>query len=313
MDPRLAFIFPGQGSQSVGMLGALAAHHPVVKRTFEEAGDVLGQDLWTLVSVGPEADLNATENTQPAMLAAGVAAFRVWESCSERRPSVVAGHSLGEYTALVVSGSLSFEAGIGLVRTRARFMQEAVPAGVGAMAAVLGLEPQALAEVCQTASSDTEQVSPANDNAPGQIVIAGHAAAVTRATELARAAGAKRCVILPVSVPSHCPLMADAATRFDAALKAVPIQSPKIPVIHNVDVDSHTGEDPIRQALLNQLCGSVRWAETIRKMAALGVDQFIECGPGAVLQGLNKRIVPELMTRGLSDPDMLEKARELMP
>lgn len=311
MDQRLAFIFPGQGSQSVGMLGALARDFPSIEETFAEASEVLGYDLWRLVSDGPEAELNATVHTQPAMLAAGVAVWRVWCGVSDRRPVLMAGHSLGEYTALTCAGSLDFTEALRLVATRARLMQDAVPAGVGAMAAILGLEDEILARVCAEVSTPTQQVTPANFNAPGQIVIAGHAEAVARAGEQARMAGAKRSVTLPMSVPSHCPLMTGAADAFMAHVDSVQWRPPQIPVIHNVDVDVHPVVEDLKRALLTQLSNPVRWTETIRRMAASTIDQFIECGPGAVLQGLNKRIVPDAQSRGLSDPDMLIKAKEL--
>ena len=312
IDQGLAFVFPGQGSQSVGMLSELSTLSPVVKATFKEASDVLGYDLWALVSEGPEESLNATRQTQPAMLAAGVAAWRFWQDASDVRPGFMAGHSLGEYTALVASGSLEFSEGIRLVAERARLMQEAVPAGVGAMAAIIGLDDEKLIAACAEATTQDALVIPANFNAPGQVVIAGHASAVTKAGELAKAAGAKRVVILPVSVPSHCPLMKTAATEFRKLLDATDFKAPQVTVLHNVDVSSHMDAVAIRGALESQLYGSVRWTETIRKMAASGVDRFVECGPGAVLAGLNKRIVSEARTQGFSDSQSLEKAKELV-
>jgi [acyl-carrier-protein] S-malonyltransferase len=311
VDQGLAFIFPGQGSQSVGMLGELSSLSPVIKATFTEASDVLGYDLWQLVSEGPEETLNATRQTQPAMLAAGVAAYRFWTETSEVRPAFMAGHSLGEYTALVCAGSLEFAAGIALVAERARLMQEAVPAGVGAMAAIIGLDDEKIIQACSDATREGDLVIPANFNAPGQVVIAGHATAVARAGELAKAAGAKRAITLPVSVPSHCPLMKAAATEFRVLLNATEFKRPATRVLHNVDVSSHEDAEAIRSALESQLYGSVRWTETVRKMAADGVERFIECGPGQVLAGLNKRIVPEAKTQGFSDSQSLEKAKEL--
>lgn len=311
VDQGLAFVFPGQGSQTVGMLAELASLNLIVKSTFAEASEVLGYDLWQLVCEGPAETLNATRQTQPAMLAAGVAAWRFWEAASDVRPGFMAGHSLGEYTALVCSGSLDFKAGIRLVAERARLMQEAVPEGVGAMAAIIGLDDDKLIAVCREASTAEALVIPANFNAPGQVVIAGHATAVAKAGELAKASGAKRVVTLPVSVPSHCPLMKQAATEFRVLVDAVDFIAPTFQVFHNVDVETHTEADAIRSALENQLYGSVRWTETIRKMAKSGVDRFIECGPGQVLAGLNKRIVPDARTQGFSDSQTLEKAKEL--
>ncbi|GAB6048306.1 ACP S-malonyltransferase [Methyloparacoccus murrellii] len=312
VDSGLAFIFPGQGSQSVGMLAELAQSHGSVAETFAEASETLGYELWDLVCNGPEERLNATRQTQPAMLAAGVAAWRVWCRETDVRPAWLAGHSLGEYTALVCAGVLEFRDGIRLVAERARLMQEAVPEHVGAMAAVLGLDDAQVLTVCEQASHDGERVTAANFNAPGQVVIAGHREAVARATELAKAAGAKRAVILPVSVPSHCPLMQPAADAFRGILAAIPLRLPALPVIHNVDVAAHAEPEAMREALTQQLCGSVRWVETIRHMAAQGVDRFVECGPGRVLAGLNKRIVGDARTEALFDTSSLLKAKGLL-
>ncbi|MFN5744748.1 MAG: ACP S-malonyltransferase [Methylococcaceae bacterium] len=311
-DKGLAFLFPGQGSQAKGMLAELAQHHPEVSLSFAQASDVLGYDLWRLVQEGPEDQLNSTEFTQPAMLAAGVAVWRVWCAGSEVRPALMAGHSLGEYTALVCAGALAFEAGLRLVVERARLMQQAVPARVGAMAAILGLEDGQVVDVCRKASSATEVVTAANFNAPGQVVIAGSSAAVVRATEMAKAAGAKRAVMLPVSVPSHCPLMQPAAETFRSVLENIAFQTPTTAVIHNVDVKVHSDLNEIRYALEQQLYGSVRWAETINYMVGQGVTRFIECGPGRVLAGLNKRIVTGAATETLSDTISLAKAASLV-
>jgi [acyl-carrier-protein] S-malonyltransferase len=311
-DKGLAFLFPGQGSQAKGMLAELAQHHPEVSLSFAQASDVLGYDLWRLVQEGPEDQLNSTEFTQPAMLAAGVAVWRVWCAGSEVRPALMAGHSLGEYTALVCAGALAFEAGLRLVVERARLMQQAVPARVGAMAAILGLEDGQVVDVCRKASSATEVVTAANFNAPGQVVIAGNSAAVVRATEMAKAAGAKRAVMLPVSVPSHCPLMQPAAETFRSVLENIAFQTPTTAVIHNVDVKVHSDLNEIRYALEQQLYGSVRWAETINYMVGQGVTRFIECGPGRVLAGLNKRIVTGAATETLSDTISLAKAASLV-
>lgn len=311
VDNGLAFLFPGQGSQSVGMLSGLVAAQPEVEETFRTASEVLGYDVWELVRNGPEERLNSTQYTQPAMLAAGVAAWRVWCAKSEVRPGWMAGHSLGEYTALVCSGALGFEDGLRLVAERARLMQEAVPPEVGAMAAVLGLNDEQVVAVCKQASSATEIVTAANFNAPGQVVIAGHRPAVARALELAKAEGARRAVLLPVSVPSHCPLMQPAAEQFKPILEAAAIESPAIGVVHNVDVAMHPAPEVIRSALQKQLYGSVRWADTILFMSQQGVDRFIECGPGKVLAGLNKRIVADVKTEAIFDPSSLAKALDL--
>lgn len=312
IDNGLAFIFPGQGSQSVGMLQELAADHPEVEETFRSASDILGFDLWRLVSEGPAEKLNLTEYTQPAMLAAGVAAWRVWRKVCDVSPSWMAGHSLGEYSALVCAGAMAFEDAVKLVAERARLMQGAVPAGTGAMAAILGLEDAQVVGLCAQLSTAQEVVTPANFNAPGQIVIAGHAAAVARAIEAAKAEGAKRAVLLPVSVPSHCPLMLSAAEKFKASLDQVRIETPTIPVIHNVDVAAHPAPEVIRAVLEKQLYGSVRWADSVKFMHEQGVRRFIECGPGKVLSGLNKRIAAEAKAEAIFNPDSLIKALELV-
>lgn len=304
---RLAFVFPGQGSQSVGMLAELAQAYPGVKETFKEASAALGYDLWELVQQGPEADLNRTDRTQPAMLAAGVAVWRVWNSNGGATPEILAGHSLGEYTALVCAEALDFADAIRLVADRGRFMQEAVPQGQGAMAAILGLEDAQVAAVCRKAEQG-EVVTAVNFNAPGQVVIAGTAAAVERAVALAREAGAKRAITLPVSVPSHCALMKPAAEQMRQALARVPLRKPALPVLHNADVATHTEADRIRDALVRQLYSPVRWVETVREMENRGVNSVIECGPGKVLVGLNKRIGRELVTLSVYDPDSLEEA-----
>ena len=311
-DPGLAFLFPGQGSQTVGMLAELAEQYPAVRETLAEASTVLGYDLEDLLFNGPEERLNATQFTQPAMLAAGVAAWRVWAAISEVKPAWLAGHSLGEYTALVCSEALNFQDGLRLVVERARLMQEAVPPGVGAMAAILGLDDEQVVAVCAEASAADSVVTAANFNAPGQVVIAGHREAVTLATELAKAQGAKRAVMLPVSVPSHCPLMGPAAEQFKEVLDTVAFTAPVIPVLHNVDVAVHPEVAALRQALAQQLYGAVRWAESVRYLAAQGVDRFIECGPGRVLAGLNKRIVPTARTEAIFDNASLAKATGLV-
>lgn len=310
MDSTLAFVFPGQGSQSVGMLAELAAAYPEVKKTFKEASKVLGVDLWELASRGPEQALNLTTNTQPALLSAGVAVWRVWCNHSARRPALMAGHSLGEYTALVCAGALDFSDALKLVALRGKLMQEAVPEGEGAMAALLGLEDDKVREICAQAA-EHEIVSAANFNSPGQVVISGSARAVERAIALAKQAGAKRAIPLPVSVPSHCALMQPAAEKLSERLRAIAIQAPKIPVIHNADVAFHTDSDAIRDILARQLYQPVRWTETMHKMARAGIKTVLECGPGKVLCGLNKRITPDIVCLPLGENANLEQALEL--
>ncbi|MGZ5010487.1 MAG: ACP S-malonyltransferase [Methylobacter sp.] len=306
---NLAFVFPGQGSQSVGMLNDLAASYPEVKHTFERASDALGKDLWSIVAEGPEEELNQTHNTQPAMLAAGVAVWQLWCKHSNVRPAWMAGHSLGEYTALVCSDALSFEDGIKLVAARGRLMQEAVPPGVGAMAAILGLEDHQVVQVCANAA-ESEIVSAVNFNSPGQVVIAGNVAAVERAMLAAKEAGAKRAVLLPVSVPSHCELMESASKKLDEQLQHTVIDTPKATLIHNVDVASHSAPEVIRNALKEQLYKPVRWADSIKFMHDQGVTSFVECGPGKVLIGLNKRIAKDAEHMSIYDPETLNKVLE---
>ena len=309
MSTHPAFLFPGQGSQSVGMLSELAQAHPQVRATFDEASDVLGYDLWALVQSGPEEALNQTEHTQPAMLAAGVAVWRCWREQGGAMPSVMAGHSLGEYSALACAGALTFADAVGLVAERARLMQVAVPADVGAMAAVLGLDDEAVALVCREQASE-QVLEPVNFNAPGQVVIAGERDAVLRAVEAAKAAGAKRAVLLPVSVPSHCALMRDAAAQLAVRLEQTELHAPSIPVLHNVSVEAAESPEQIRDLLMRQLYSPVRWVETVRAIADRGVQLAIEAGPGKVLTGLVKRIDKRLMTLPLFDPDGLSKAVE---
>ena len=305
----LAFVFPGQGSQSVGMLAQLAETYPVVKATFAEASAVLGFDLWDLVANGPDTELNKTQNTQPAMLAAGVAVWRVWCEHSSVRPAFMAGHSLGEYTALVCSGAMAFTDAIRLVTERGRLMQEAVPAGVGAMAAIIGLDDQQVVEGCAEAANG-QIVAAANYNAPGQVVIAGETAAVERAMEILKAKGAKRALPLPVSVPSHCLLMESAAEQLDQVLQTLEVQKPEVTLIHNADVQSHPQADALRLALKQQLFMPVRWVECVSAMQAQGVTQFVECGPGKVLLGLNKRIAADASHASLFDNDSLNAVVE---
>ncbi len=306
-EQTLAIVFPGQGSQSVGMLSGLAQAFPQVSETYREAGEVLGYDLWRLVMEGPEAELNRTDRTQPAMLAAGVAVWRVWRAQGGKQPAVMAGHSLGEYTALVCADALAFTDAISLVAERGRCMQEAVPAGSGAMAAILGLGDADVVDVCARAA-EGRVVAAVNFNSPGQVVIAGDAAAVQRAMELAKTRGAKRAVPLPVSVPSHCELMRPAAERFAVHLQQTAIRPPAIPVIQNVDVTAHDTPDTIREALKQQLYSPVQWVRTIEAMRGDGIQRIIEAGPGKVLAGLCKRINKELEAIAIYDPDSLNAA-----
>jgi [acyl-carrier-protein] S-malonyltransferase len=304
-----AFVFPGQGSQSVGMLAALAAADSTVRATCDEASRVLGFDLWKLVSEGPEETLNATEQTQPAMLAAGVATWRVWRARGGALPAVVSGHSLGEFTALVCAEALEFPAALGLVRFRGQVMQAAVPAGTGAMAAILGLEDEAVEAACREAAQGAI-VEAANFNSPGQVVIAGEKAAVERAIEAAKARGAKRAVALPVSVPSHSSLMRAAAERLREKLATVDLRAPRIRYVSAVDARPHERPEEIRELLVRQLSSPVRWTDTLRALAAGAVSQIIECGPGKVLTGLNRRIErrPNLSFLALDDPASIEAA-----
>jgi [acyl-carrier-protein] S-malonyltransferase len=284
-----AFVFPGQGSQSVGMLGALAAAHPAVRATFAEASEVLHYDLWKLVSEGPAEALNATERTQPAMLVAGVATWRAWQAEGGGVPAVVSGHSLGEFTALVCAGALEFAPAVELVRFRGESMQAAVPQGSGAMAAILGLEDDAVIAACAEAAHG-QVVEPANFNSPGQVVIAGETAAVERAMEAARARGAKRALLLPVSVPAHSSLMLRAAERLREQLSSLTLRAPEIRYLSAVDATEHAQPDDLRALLVRQLSSPVRWTQTLRALATPEVRAVIECGPGKVLTGLNKRI-----------------------
>ena len=299
---KFGFVFPGQGSQSVGMVAALAAEFSQVRARYAAASEVLGFDLWQLVNDGPEEQLNHTQNTQPALLAASVATWDIWVDQGAPLPSVMAGHSFGEYSALVCAGALDFATAVALVAERGRLMQEAVPAGQGAMAAILGLDLVPLEEACAEAAAAGGVCSCANLNAPGQIVIAGSAAAVARACELASARGAKRAMKLQVSVPAHCALMAPAAAAFALRLAEVKFETPRITVLHNVDVASHSDATAIRAALIRQLCAPVRWIETIEQFARAGVSHIAECGPGKVLAPLIKRIDKNLQTVALNEP-----------
>lgn len=304
---KFAFVFPGQGSQSVGMLQGLAKDFPVVAETFNQASVTLGYDLWELSQQGPAERLDSTEITQPAVLAADIAVYRVWQSLTQATPSVLAGHSLGEYAALVASESLDFNDAIALVAKRGEFMQKAVPAGVGAMAAIIGLADDKLEALCLD-QANNEIVSPANFNSIGQTVIAGHKGAVERVVNNAKAAGAKLAKLIPVSVPSHSLLMESAATELTGVLAAVQVHAPKIPVIHNFDVASYSTPDDIRSVLIKQLTQPVRWVETITAMQAEGVEACVECGPGKVLTGLIKRIDRNLPTFSTESVEQINAA-----
>ncbi|MBB5015239.1 ACP S-malonyltransferase [Rehaibacterium terrae] len=300
-QPNLAFVFPGQGSQSPGMLAELAALHPQVRDTFAEASEGAGVDLWELSQPGHEDRLNQTEFTQPALLAAGIAVWRLWQAHGGPMPSRLAGHSLGEYTALVAAGSLSLADGARLVRERGRLMQAAVPAGVGAMAAVLGAEDEVVAEVCTQVSGE-EVVVPANYNSPGQIVIGGHAGAVDRAIAALAERGVRKAVRLAVSVPSHTPLMREAANRLGEVMAGLRWSAPALPVVQNVDAETRDSVVAIRDALQRQLYLPVRWTECVQALVAGGATRMAECGPGKVLTGLAKRIDKSLDARALGLP-----------
>jgi [acyl-carrier-protein] S-malonyltransferase len=309
MSQSLALVFPGQGSQSLGMLSDLAAQHSVIADTFKEASGALGQDLWSIAQEGPEAVLNSTENTQPVLLTASVALWRLWQQQGGEAPSVVAGHSLGEYSALVCAGTISLADGVRLVRLRGELMQAAVPAGTGAMAAILGLDDAAVVAACEQAAQGSV-VSAVNFNCPGQVVIAGEKAAVERGVEACKEAGAKRAVELPVSVPSHCALMKPAADKLAEALANIEITLPSIKLIHNVNASTCEDVTELRELLVQQLYSPVRWTESVQAMLALGVDRTVECGPGKVLSGLNKKVDRALTVLNIGDSAGLEKALE---
>ncbi|MGH8702241.1 MAG: ACP S-malonyltransferase [Burkholderiales bacterium] len=301
-----AFVFPGQGSQAVGMMQSFA-DSGAVRAVFAEASDTLGQDLWKLAAEGPPEALSSTVNTQPLMLTAGYAIYRAWREAGGTEPAVVAGHSLGEYTALVAAGALAFRDALPLVRFRAQAMQDAVPVGEGAMAALLGLEDDAVRAACSEAAQG-QVVEPVNFNAPSQVVIAGHKGAVERGVEAAKARGAKRAMMLPVSAPFHCSLLKPAAEKLASRLDGIRVSAPRIPVINNVDVAMENEPQRIKQALARQACSPVRWVEVVRRIAAAGVLHVAECGPGKVLAGLTRRIDGRLKGYAITDPQSLEQA-----
>lgn len=303
---KFAFVFPGQGSQSRGMMNGYA-DFSAVRDTFTEASDVLKQDLWQLVAEGADADLNATVNTQPIMLTAGVAVFRAWQSQNGANAAMMAGHSLGEYTALVAAGALTLADALPLVRYRAQCMQQAVPEGVGGIAAILGLDDEVVRTVC-TEGAQGEVLEAVNFNSPGQVVIAGNRAAVERGMELAKAKGAKRAIMLPMSVPSHCSLLKGAAEQLRDYLKNVSVLTPSVPVLHNADVASYSDAASIKDALVRQLYSPVRWVETIQVLGTQGITHNVECAPGKVLAGLNKRIDTNQQAMAINDGEALKAA-----
>jgi len=303
---KFAFVFPGQGSQSRGMMNGYA-DYAAVRDTFAEASEVLQQDLWQLVAEGSDADLNATVNTQPIMLAAGVAVYRAWQGQGGAAPALLAGHSLGEYTALVAAGALRFADALPLVRFRAQCMQQAVPEGVGGIAAILGLDDDTVRAVCAEGAQG-EVLEAVNYNSPAQVVIAGNRAAVERGMELAKARGAKRAIMLPMSVPSHCQLLKGAAEQLRGYLAGVAVQAPVIPVLHNADVAAYSDSAAIKDALVRQLYSPVRWVETVLEFGRQGITHNVECAPGKVLAGLNKRIDTNQQALAINDGEALKLA-----
>jgi [acyl-carrier-protein] S-malonyltransferase len=310
---KFALVFPGQGSQSVGMMKGYA-DLPIIQETFSEASDILHEDFWAMVNNGPSDSLNLTTNTQPLMLMSGIAVYRAWKNLGGADPSFIAGHSLGEYTALVVSGAMSFKDALSVVRFRGEAMQQAVPEGTGKMAAILGLDDNVIQAVCSEISrnSENESLEPANFNSPGQVVIAGHKNAVLRGIELAKEKGAKMAVLLPMSVPSHCSLMASAAEKMQQRLETITLLVPSIPIIHNADVKQHNNSTNIKNILVKQLCIPVRWTETISAFNTENVTHIAECGPGKILTGLNKRINKNLQNIALSDTNALQQALNIL-
>lgn len=306
---KTAIVFPGQGSQTLGMLSDIASEHAIVQETFAQASNVLGYDLWALVQDGPSEDLNRTDRTQPALLAASVAIWRVWNEQNGKQPEFLAGHSLGEYSALVCAGAIAFEDAIKLVELRGQYMLEAVPEGTGSMAAIIGLDDDAIAKACEDAAQE-QVVSPVNFNSPGQVVIAGHKEAVERASALCKEAGAKRALPLAVSVPSHCSLMSPAAEKLAAQLETINVKSPTFKVINNVDVAIESDPAAIKEALKRQLFSPVRWSETVQFFAANDVSLQIEVGPGKVLSGLAKRIDKSVSGVATTDVASLTSALE---
>jgi len=302
---NLAFVFPGQGSQKIGMLAELAVAFPVVQATFAEASEVLGYDLWELVQSGTQEEINLTERTQPLLLTASVAVWRAWQEKQGANPALMAGHSLGEWSALVCAGVLDFNAAVKIVQLRGKYMQEAVPAGQGGMAAIIGLDDALILDACSKAAQG-EVVAAVNFNSPGQVVIAGAAAAVERASALCKEAGAKRALPLPVSAPFHTELMRPAAERLAELIGSTEFRTPVIPVVHNVTAAIESNPEKIKALMIEQIYSPVRWVECVTTMAAKGITTTVECGPGKVLSGLNKRISAELTTFSVEKPEELD-------
>jgi [acyl-carrier-protein] S-malonyltransferase len=307
-NPNLALVFPGQGSQKVGMLASIAAQFPVVNETFAEASDALGYDVWALVQSGPQEELNLTERTQPILLTASVALWRVWQQRNGAQPALLAGHSLGEFSALVAAGSIAFADAVRLVRARGQFMQTAVPVGEGAMAAILGVEDEQIVDICRAVSVTDGVVEAVNFNSPGQVVIAGKAGAVEMAIEKLKAVGCKRAMPLPVSAPFHTSLMRPAGDKLKETMTALQFQSPQIPVVHNVNAKPETDPEKIKAILFEQIFSPVQWTACVQYMAAHDITTTVECGPGKVLSGLNKRIDKSLTCYGIDEADGLEQA-----
>lgn len=305
---QLAFVFPGQGSQKVGMLADVAAIYPVVQETFAEASDALGYDMWALIQSGPQEELNLTEKTQPLLLTSSIALWRVWQQRNGAQPSLLAGHSLGEFSALVCAGTIGFRDAVRLVRARGQFMQTAVPVGVGAMAAVLGLDDEQIVQICRDASSGSDIVEAVNFNSPGQIVIAGTVAGVDRAIELCKAAGSKRALPLPVSAPFHTSLMRPAGDKLREAMADLKFAAPTIPVVHNVHAQTESDPEKIKAILFEQIFSPVQWTKCVETLAAKGVTTAVECGPGKVLCGLVKRINKDINCLGIEDCAGLDAA-----
>lgn len=305
---NLALVFPGQGSQKVGMLAGVAAQFPIVNETFAEASDALGYDVWALVQAGPQDELNLTERTQPILLTASIALWRVWQQRQGAQPALLAGHSLGEFSALVAAGAIDFTDAVRLVRARGQFMQTAVPVGEGAMAAILGVEDQQIVDICSAVSAENDVVEAVNFNSPGQVVIAGKAGAVEVAIERLKAVGCKRAMPLPVSAPFHTSLMRPAGDKLKEAMTSLQFRTPQIPVVHNVDARPQTDPEKIKAVLFQQIFSPVQWTACVQYMAAQGVTATVECGPGKVLSGLNKRIEKSLSCHGIDEVDGLEQA-----
>jgi [acyl-carrier-protein] S-malonyltransferase len=307
-NQQLAFVFPGQGSQKVGMLAGIAEQFPIVTETFAEASDALGYDMWALIQGGPQEALNLTERTQPILLTASVALWRVWQQKNGAQPALLAGHSLGEFSALVCAGSIAFADAVRLVRARGQFMQTAVPVGEGAMAAILGVEDQQIVDICREVSAQNGVVEAVNFNSPGQVVIAGKVEPVNLAIEKLKAVGCKRALPLPVSAPFHTSLMRPAGDRLKEAMAALTFNTPSIPVVHNVSAKPEADPERIRAILFEQIFSPVQWTACVQYMVAQGITTTVECGPGKVLSGLNKRIEKNLNCLGIEDGDGLAQA-----